>query len=279
VKRWLLFPTLFLSAGWAQVDLKSLVKQSVDNYNRDWREAMSWAYTQTDVTRADDGKQISVSEVVPLDGTPYERMISKNGEPLEKSEQRKENHKYEKTVKERGGETSAERQERIQKYEKSRAFVNEVPDAYDFKLLGEEPVNGRPAWVVELKPSTNFVPESPHAALLRHIEGKLWIDKQDTQWAKAEARVIDAISFGFILARIGPGAHIDLDQTRISDHLWLPKQITINGFARVLMFHDKDLAEQIDFSGYHRETTSSAASAANRQSPAATSLPPEKSFR
>lgn len=251
-----LVAVVLVSAAYGQADPKALVAQSIRNYDHDWREAMSWAYTQTDITHADDGKVVEVSEVIPVAGTPYERLISRNGEPLDKADQRKENRKYEKTVEERMDETPAESAERIRKYEKSRAFIDEVPEAYDFKLLRDEPVNGRPAWVIKLTPRMGFTPDSPHASVLRHIEGKLWIDKQDVRWARAQARVIDTISIAFILARIGPGTRFELDQTRISDDLWLPKKIEIDGSARVFMFHNKDLAEQLTFNDYHRETTS-----------------------
>lgn len=244
----------------AQIDPRALVRQSIVNYDHDWREAMSWAYTQTDVTKEDNGKKVEVFEVAPLAGTPYDRLILRNGQPLGPAERRKEERKYEKTLRERTAESPRETAERIQKYSKARAFIDEVPNAYDFKLLGSEFVDGRPAWVVQLTPRAGFVPESPYAAMLRHIEGKLWIDKQDTRWARAEAPVMDTISIGVILARIEPGTNFAVEQARIADDLWLPKRIVINGTARVLLVHDKNLAEQLNFSGYHKESSTSARS-------------------
>ena len=72
--------------------------------------------------------------------------------------------------------------------------------------------------------------------MLKHIEGKLWIDKQDIQWAKAEAIVKNTISIGWILARMD-GRDINLEFTRVADGLWMPKQIDINGTAKVLLVH------------------------------------------
>jgi hypothetical protein len=249
---------LFTSGAYGQIAPRALVEQSIVNYNHDWREAMSWAYTQTDLTPVDE--KVEVFEVAPLAGTPYDRLVLRNGQPLDAAEQRKEARKYEKTLKERTEESPREKAERIQKYEKARAFINEVPNAYDFKLLGSELVDGRPAWVVQLTPRAGFVPESPYAAMLRHIEGKLWIDQQDIRWAKAEAPVMDSISIGVILARIAPGTKFELEQTRLADDLWLPRRIVINGTARVMLLHDRNLAEQLTFSGYHKESATSARS-------------------
>jgi hypothetical protein len=260
VRRHFVIAAAFISVACGQIDPRALVAQSIVNYDHDWREAMSWAYTQTDVTRADDGKKVEVFEVTPLAGTPYDRLVLRNGEPLDAAEQRKEDHKYEKALKERTEESPRKKAERIQKYAKARAFIDEVPNAYDFKLLGSELVDGRPAWVVRLTPRPGFVPESPYAAMLRHIEGTLWIDKQDVRWARADAPVIDTIGIGVILARIEPGTSFQLEQTRIADDLWVPKRIVINGTARVFLVHDKNLDEQLSFSGYHKESTTSAKS-------------------
>jgi hypothetical protein len=235
-----------------QPDARALIRQSIQNYDKSWRAAMQWSYTQTDVTFVDGKREVDVSSVAPLEGTPYERLLTKDGRALTPEEQRKEDEKYDRELRRRQAESKRERAARIQKYEKERSFLADLPNAYDFKLLGEDLVNGRPAWVVELTPRPGFVPTTQHGSLLKHIEGKLWIDKKDLQWAKAEANVIDIVSIGLILARIGPGAHITLSFERISDALWLPKDINIKGSARVLLVHNKDLNEHLTFADYHR---------------------------
>jgi hypothetical protein len=103
-----------------------------------------------------------------------------------------------------------------------------------------------------------FVPSAPPASMLEHIEGKLWIDKDDVQWAKAEARVIDTISIGWILARIGPGTRFSVQQARVVNGLWMPRQLTIAGMAHVLLFHARTLNEELTYSGYHEAGSASA---------------------
>ena len=213
---------------------------------------MNWASTQTDITKSDGTKEVEVSEVIPLDGTPYERLIRKNGHPLTPAEQRKEDRKYERALRQREEETPAEREARIRKYDEQRAFVSDIPNAYDFRLLGEEMVDGRPSWVIGMTPRANFTPTAPHGSMLEHIEGKLWIDEEDIQWAKAEAHVIDTIGIGWILARIERGTRFTLEQTRIESGLWMPRRIAIAGAARVMIFHSKSLSEELTWSGYRR---------------------------
>jgi hypothetical protein len=233
-------------------DAKALVSKSIENYDRAWRAGMQWGYTQKDVTARDGREEITTSEIVPLDGTPYERLISRNAQPLSPSEQRREDRKFEKERKARQAESPAVREARIAKYEKQRAFIGEIPDAYDFRLVGNENVAGRPAWVIALTPHPGFVPRTPRAEMLKHIEGKLWIDRQDLQWARADARVIDTISIGLLLARIGAGAHIAMEMNKVAPNLWLPSRMAIDGSARVLLFDKRSLNERLTFSGYHR---------------------------
>ncbi len=213
---------------------------------------MQWSYTETDVSAGDGQPQVSVSAVMPLEGTPYERVLQKDGKPLPEDEERREQRKYEEEYRKRQSESPEQRRARIEKFDKDRAFVAEIPEAYDFRIVGEESVCNRPAWVLSLTPKSGYVPVNSRASMLKHIEGKLWIDKQDVQWAKAEAHVIDVISIGFILARIGPGARITMLTTRVAPGLWMPTEITINGTARVLLVHNKNLDERITFSGYHQ---------------------------
>jgi hypothetical protein len=242
-----------------QPDPKEIVRRSIENYERDWRAARNtFTYTQKDVTEADGKRTVEVSEVIPLDGTPYERLISKDGRPISPEEQRKEQKKYEHTLRQRQKETPAERRERIRKYERERDFVKEIPQAYEFKLMGEEIVEGRPAWVITMTPRPGFVPSTPHAELLEHISGKLWIDEEDIQWAKAEARVSDTISIGWILARVDPGTTFTVAQTRVENGIWMPRRITINGAAHVLLVHTKTINEELLYSGYRKGNSVSA---------------------
>lgn len=240
-----------------QPDAKALVIKSIQNYDRDWRAGMQWGYTQTDVVRNGADKTVELSEIVPVEGTPYERLIARNGKPLSSDEKRKEDEKYQKVVRERQNESEADRNARIRKYENERSFLKDLPNAYDYKLLGEDMVDGRPSWIVSVTPRADFVPTTPRGSMLKHIGGKLWIDKQEIHWAKAEAQVIDPINIGWVLARIGPGAKIALDMIRVADGLWMPEKIDVDGTARVLMVHNKVLDEHLSFTGYKKVNSDS----------------------
>ena len=253
MKRSVVLSFILVSGAWGQVDPNDIVRKSIENCERDWRASMSWAWTQTDVSLSDEKKEATVTEMVPLGGTPFERLIMKDGHRLTPEEQRKEDRRFERALSQRENEPAAEREARIRKYENERAFIRDIPEAYHFNLLGEENIEGRAAWVIRMTPRQGFVPTAPHAAMLEHFEGTLWIDKEDLQWIKADARAIDTVSIGWIVARIEPGTHFTFEQTRVANGLWMPKKLTVTGLVRVMMVYGKSLNEEVVYSGYHLE--------------------------
>ncbi len=247
---------ILLGRPLGEPDARELVRKSLDNYQRDWRAAVNYTYTQRDVEMKSGAKSITVNQVVTIEGTPYERLIEKDGRPLTPAEELKEKEKYEKTLAERSHESPAERQKRIADYQKQRGFLKEVPDAFQFKLLGERTIEGRPAYLVECTPNPHYQPHNMSSRVFPKIQAKLYIDKQDLQWARAEADVMDTVSFGFILARVSKGSKILLERMRLKDGVWVVKRIDVNGTARIMMVKTRDLSEEITYSNYRLENSS-----------------------
>ncbi len=248
-----------VSALWGEVDARELVRKSLANYQRDWHATLNYRYAELDAEQKASGKVVSISEVSTIEGTPYEKLVSKNGRPLTDSEQRNEQEKYDKTVAQRRNESPAQRHKRIADYEKQRSFLKEVPDAFNFKLLGEQAYEGRPAYIVECTPNPNYQPRNMYSRIFLHIQAKLWIDKQDLQWAKAEANVTDTVSFGFLLARIGKDSRIVMEQMRLNSEMWAPKRISVHGNARIMVVKNRNLTEEITYSNYRLATAKPAA--------------------
>lgn len=231
-----------------------LVAQSIANYEKDWRAALDFTYMERDVSGDSAGrpKTAELSQVTVVDGTPWSRLIAKDGHPLDPEEARKEEEKYRKTIEERDHETPAQRERRIRKYQEERQFLIEIPDAFNMKLLGQETLDGRTNWVIALTPKEGYVPQSRNARIFPNIEGKLWIDEQDLRWTKAVATVTGAISFGWILARISPGASITMKQVRVDAGHWMPKEIDVKGTARILLVKNRTVNQTISYEDYRR---------------------------
>ncbi len=246
---------LINQCGWCvEASPRDIVAQSIANYQKDWKAALDFTYTEREISRSASGlpKSVEVSQVNVVDGTPASRLIAKDGHALDAEEARKEADRYQKLIKARDEESREQRLRRIRKYEEERQFLYEIPDAFNMKLLGHETLNGRPNFMIKLTPKPGYVPKSRNARLFSSIEGTLWIDEQDVRWTKAVAEVVDPISFGWVLARIGPGAHITMKQVRIDGETWMPKEIDVNGVARIMLVKNRTINETISFENYKR---------------------------
>lgn len=225
-----------------------LVAKSIANYLDDWKAELNYSYTERDDS-TDSTDKTELYQVNVVDGTPYNRLIARDGHPLNADEARKQAEKYQKMLDLRDKETPEQRQRRLRKYEDEFAFLKDIPKAFNMKMFGTETVNGRPNYVIELTPKPDFVPTTKYERIFPGIEGKLWIDEHDVRWTKAVAHVVDTISFGWIMARISPGAHITMLQEKVGEH-WFPRKIEVQGEARIMLVKNRTIDNTITYDNY-----------------------------
>ena len=87
------------------------------------------------------------------------------------------------------------------------------------------------------------------------MQGKIWITKRDYRWAKIDAEMISDFNFGVFLAKLHKGMHIQMEQTRINNEVWLPKFVRGNMDARVAL-HTARLDFETTYSNYKKFGTS-----------------------
>ncbi len=239
---------LFTAGIAAATDARQIVAQSIANYEKDYHAALKYNYTQREIEKTDSGKKITVSQITVVGGMPFEKVLTRNGEPLPPDQQRKEDEKYKKFVAEHA--TPEAQQRKLAEYENNRRFLREVPSAFDFELLPEETVNGRPNYVVKCTPKPGYQPKDQKSKLFSKINATLWIDKQDVRWTKANAKVVDTVAIGWVMARIAEGAKIFYQQTRVADGLWLPSEVDVNGMVKIMMVRNRPVGEKVSFTDY-----------------------------
>ena len=195
-------------------------------------------------------------EITILFSQPHSRLIARDGRPLLPKEEKKEQDKLAKTFAQRKNETEAEKQKRLaddeQRRERARAFLREVPEAYDFRLLGEEALQGRYAWIIEAAPRPGYRPRDPRARILPKVRGRLWIDKAESQWVKADLEAIDTLSFAGFLFRLGKGSRLEFEQVKINDEVWLPKRLYANISARLALIKKFQGDVELTYSNYRK---------------------------
>jgi hypothetical protein len=252
--------SLMVAAAFAEVNVGELVKKSVAATDRDWREAPKYVYTLTEVDEKLDSngniksKTVNTWEVMVLDGSEYKKLIARNGKPLSAKAQAAEEKKFWAEKWRREHQSPSEREKRIARYEKGRkqdhAMMREMTVAFNYKLIGEEKMNGHDAYVLSATPKPDYVPKSRETKVLKGMKGKLWIDKQTNQWVKVEAEVIHPVSF-YAVASVGPGTKFVLEQEPVGDGVWLPKRFAVDVNASVFWF-SRNTSEVDTYSNYRR---------------------------
>ncbi|MCC6368163.1 MAG: hypothetical protein IT165_31955 [Bryobacterales bacterium] len=259
---------LFLVSSLAQgQDALEIVRKSVHHDQSNWLKAKDYTYiVRSEMRRRDSHGKITkvdqrTEEVLILFGEPYERLIAKDGKPLSDSERRKEQQKLDRLMEKRAKESPEERRKRLAAFDrerrKDREFLEEVPDAYDFRMLGDDAINGRPCWKLEATPRPNYQPKHSGAGMLKKFKGKVWIDKQEFQLARLDVETIDTVSWGLFLARLAKGSRLFIEQHRINGEVWMPYRIQVDLDARLALFKRVQGDLDVSFENFRKFQTDS----------------------
>jgi len=211
------------------------------------------------------------SEVLQIYGEDVERLTAKDDQPLSSNEAKKEDDKIQKIIDKRKNESEEDRRKRLEKEEKDREegrkFVLEIADAFNFRLVGSEVIDGRDTWVFEGEPRPGYEPMQRNARMLSKFKGRVWIDKAETQWVKLDITAIDTLSVGFVLARIHKGTRLIIELTRVNDEVWLPKRLQLHFDARIALFKSYDDDVDQTYRDYKKFRTDSKITVVGEASP------------
>lgn len=246
---------------------REIVRRSLEASEQNWKIARNYTFLQRTEERRMDAegrvksKEVKTYDITLLEGSPYIRLVARDDHPLPPSEEKKEQDKLQKSIAERLKETPAQRERRVSEYDKRRTrqqdAMREVGNAFDFRILATDRVDGHDVWVLQATPRPGYQPRSRDAKILPHVRGKLWIDQKSFHWAKLEAEVITPVSWGLFLVRLDSGARLHFDMTRVNDEVWLPQRISISASARIGLFKKLRVEEDTTYKNYRKFQTDS----------------------
>jgi hypothetical protein len=240
------------------LDAGQIARQSVAATERSWQARDHYTYTERDEDRRLDSlgqlksKNADVTKMTLVNGVRFEQLIEHNGQPPSATEQRKSDEDLDKLK----HETAAEQTARLRKSQENRALLLDVLEAFDFHVVGQEAVDGRPAYVLQATPHPGYLGHGKYAKIFNKVEGKLWIDKQDFGCIKIDGEVTQSFSIGLFVARVGRGSHIILEQMSVGDAVWMPKRVEVRASARILFLKSLDMDRILNYSDYLATTDS-----------------------
>lgn len=264
-------PDLDLTAGpdgrLSQDQMQQLFRVVADKDIENDKRQRDYTYIERQVQHNLDSKgrikstEVKTYEVLEIYGEQVERLIEKNDKALNAKEASKEDEKIQKIIEKHKNESEADRRKREEKAlkerEDNRKFVREIADAFDFKLVGTEPVAGRPAWIIDAEPHLGYQPHTKDGKFLPKFHGRVWIDTSDLQLAKMDVECLDTASWGLFLARFHKGSRFVLEQTRVNDEVWLPRQLAVKVDVRLALLKDVNVDIEQTFRDYKKFRSSS----------------------
>ena len=233
-------------------DARQVMLPSVLATQRSLQARDHYTYIQRDEDRRLDSlgkvksESIDVTQMMVINGARFEQLLEHNGEPPSAKEQKRIDDDLDKLK----HETPDEHAARIRKNQEDRALLQDVLEAFDFRLVGEETVGGRPAYVLDATPHPGYHAHGKYAKMFSRVEGKLWVDKQDFGWIKVDVHAIESFSIGLILARVERGSQITIEQTCVSEAVWVPKRVQIRATARILFLKSLDIQRTLTYTDY-----------------------------
>jgi hypothetical protein len=236
------------------LDARQIMRQSVLATERSWQARGQYIYMEHDDDRRLDSlgqvksENVSLTRMTLVNGVRLEQLMERNGQIPSAEEQKKIDQDFEKLK----HETPAEQTERLRKDQENRSFLRDIVEAFDFRLIGEEAVDGRPAYVLQATPHPGYHARGKYGRIFNKVEGMLWVDKQDFGWIKVDGQVTQSFSMGLFVARVQRGSHIILDQTCVGDAVWVPKRLEVRASARILFLKSLDIDRILIYSDYRR---------------------------
>jgi hypothetical protein len=250
-----------------QEQMRELTRTVAQNYRYTYQREREYTFVERDVENSVGGNgnikstEIKTFEVLDIYGEQVRRMIAKEDKPLDAKDAAKEEEKIQKIIDKRKNESEDERKKREQKEAKeredSRKFVTEIADTFNFTLVGTESYDDRETWVIDGDPRPDAELHDKDSKFLSNFRGRLWIDKSDLQLAKMDIEAIDTASVGWVLARIHKGTRVTFERTRMTDEIWLPRQLKFKLDARVALFKGYKVQAEQSYHDYKKFRASS----------------------
>jgi hypothetical protein len=238
------------------LDARQIVIRSIAATERSWQARGHYIYMERDEDRRlnslgqVESQNVDVARMTLVNGARFEQLVEHNGQLPSAKDQRKSEDDLEKL----NHESPAERIARIAKDQENRSFLEEMLQAFDFRLVGEESVDGRPAYVLLATPHPGYHAKGKYGKMLSKVEGKLWVDKEDFGWIKVDGQVTQSFSMGLFVARVQRGSHILLQQICMGDAVWVPARLEIRASARIFFLKSLEMDKILTYSDYHPAT-------------------------
>jgi hypothetical protein len=247
------------------INIPALLSEIQANQKKIDERVSEYYYLQKQTEREIDDKgqlkkeEVKVYEVFPVPGRESVlKLISENGVALSPEKAAKE----EKRV---GEELEKAERDRLKDKEKAEKRAQEGktddrdPGISTFLRVCElvsprkERIGNRDAVVFDFRPKPGLKPKNREESLVSKLIGTVWIDPQDKEVIRLEAKFAEGFKVGGgLVLSLKPGAAFVMEQARQDDGVWLPRFAQANLSFKLFLVGGGNVNNTIEWSNYRR---------------------------
>ncbi len=174
------------------------------------------------------------------------RDIARNDKPLSAEELKKQEEAIKAGVANfRANQDRKETKKPSKKQNDDKELFRDIPEAFDYKLIGVENKLGREALLFEFTPRNGYSPRSYKLKFLEKTRGKAWVDKATNQLIYAEAEVYETVNLALgLIGRMTKGTQFRLQRIEVAPGLWVVESQSFKFDARFMLV--KTFRQEVD---------------------------------
>jgi hypothetical protein len=186
------------------------------------RVMRDYAYRKVSTTEVLDGKgevkERKEKVFLIQAGRAVLQQMKCNGEVVSAEQLQKEDRRTSEARQEVTESRSSQRDESWERF-----LTEELASKYTFSLVGTEEINGRWAYVLTFSPRSDDLPVRRMAdRVLNRLAGRIWIDKDEFEIAKARIALQSQATLGGLLKVVGALKRFDyqVERVRLARNVW-----------------------------------------------------------
>lgn len=204
--------------------------------------------------------EVTDSESLTLDGVRVNRVVARNGKPLDAEAQAKESQRLDKQVvkaKERRAKAEADGDKTDPRGD-TIITVARLLELGSFSNERRIEYGGRPTIVLDYVGDPKAKTRSSPEAVVKDLVGTVWIDEADRVLVRGQGHFLNDFKIGGgLIADVRKDSSFAFEAKHVNDSVWLPAAITGQGSVRVLLVTGFDGRLHFTASDYRRFRTSS----------------------
>ena len=161
-------------------------------------------------------------QVKLIGGVPFTRLVKVQGRELTAKELEKQN---EREAAFRQRVTRVDLQKKARRKEGLATF--ELVDRFDFQVIKREIIEGRPTLVVTFTARPGAPEKSMEDKVFQQVFGTVWVDEEEAEMAKLDARVRGPVTLG-LFGAVGSlnKFQATIERSRMPDGVWVNRKST-----------------------------------------------------